>query len=367
MIKIVHIITGLGSGGAENMLYKFLKYSDKEKYSHEVISLTDDGVIGQKIKTLGINVNSLNIKKNKIIKSLFMAKKICKNFDIISTWLYHADIFGFIVAKILLRKKIIWNIRHCNLEKDVNKKSTLRIVKINSYLSKFANAITYNSKKAFSNHKLIGYKNKNSIIFYNGFELNEFRYSYEDRIKLRKNLCIKEDVKVIITVGRWDAQKDYNTLIKALVEVKLKYDFLMLMVGTNLTEANNDLYLLLKENNLLNNVLLLGRQENISAFLSAADLYVSSSVGESFSNAIGEAMACELPCVVTDVGDSRYIVGDTGITVHAKDYIGMSNAITSSFQSSVNVRCYKARDRIIQNFNIQDIVNNIEKIIMTLL
>ena len=57
MIKIGHIITGLGSGGAENMLYKLLKYSNRDKFYHEVISLLDEGVYGEKIKALGYKVD----------------------------------------------------------------------------------------------------------------------------------------------------------------------------------------------------------------------------------------------------------------------------------------------------------------------
>src|SRR5690554_6689505 len=135
MKKIVHIITGLGSGGAENMLHKLLKYSDRKEYYHEVISLMDEGVYGEKIERLGIKVHCLNLRKKNIFNSLIQSRRICKDADIINTWLYHADIFGFVVSKVLLRKKLIWNIRHSNLDKDANKSSTLKIVKLNSFLS----------------------------------------------------------------------------------------------------------------------------------------------------------------------------------------------------------------------------------------
>ncbi len=127
MIRIVHIITGLGSGGAEHMLYKLLKYSDREKYYHEVILLMDDGIYGKKIENLGIKVHCLNLNKNKknVFSSILKARRISKNFEIVDTWLYHADIFGFLISKILLRKKLIWNIRHSNLDKSVNKPSIM--------------------------------------------------------------------------------------------------------------------------------------------------------------------------------------------------------------------------------------------------
>lgn len=356
MKKIVHIITGLGSGGAENMLYKLLKYSNRQKYYHEVISLLDDGVYGKEIKDLGIKVHCLNINKGNIFSTIFRAKNICKKFDIVDTWLYHADIFGFLIAKVLLKKKLIWNIRHSNLDKDVNKSWTLKIVKINSILSKHVDTITYNSYKALENHIEFGYADKNSVVIPNGFELDKFKYSLDDRVKIRQDLGLKEEDKVIITVGRWDIQKDYYTLFKALNKlIKQNVKFKMIMVGANLDYENNELVTLLNSYNLKNNVILLGRRADIPALLSAADIYVSSSLGESFSNAIGEAMACELPCIVTDVGDSKLIVGDTGRIVGVGDYITMSKELINFINKSNNDRNMTARSRVADKYDIKKI------------
>lgn len=355
MKKIVHIITGLSSGGAEHMLYKLLKYSDRKKYYHEVISLMDDGVYGKKIEDLGIKVYCLNLNKKNVLSSILRARRICKNFDIVDTWLYHADIFGFLIAKVLLRKKLIWNIRHSNLDKDANKFRTLKIIKINSILSKHVNLITHNSNRALENHIRFGYADKNSIVIPNGFELDKFKFSRDDRLRIREELGFKED-KVIITVGRWDIQKDYYTLLKALNELKKQnIKFKMIMVGTNLDYENDELVTLIDTYNLKDNIILLGRRNDIPTLLSAADVYVSSSLGESFSNAIGEAMACELPCIVTDVGDSKLMVGDTGRVVQARDYRCMSKELIRFINRFNKDRNIDARNRVINNYEIRKV------------
>ena len=357
MKRIIHIITGLGSGGAEHMLYKLLKYSDKDKYYHEVISLLDEGIYGKKIEKLGIRVHCLKLNKKNLVTSLIKAISISRNFDLIDTWLYHADLFGFIIGKVLLRKKLIWNVRHSNLDKQANKSTTLKIVKMNSIISRFVDCITYNSNKALENHIKFGYKNKNSVVIPNGFELDKFKFKFESRIKIREELGLKEDQKVIITVGRWDVQKDYYTLMKALSEVKeYNKDFKMIMCGTNLDYSNKELTRLIDEYELKDNIILLGRREDIPDLLSAADIYVSSSLGESFSNSIGEAMACELPCIVTDVGDSKLIVGDTGQVVSPKDYIDLSKKILKYLLSSkLRVNGKQARIRIKKNYSISEV------------
>jgi glycosyltransferase involved in cell wall biosynthesis len=364
MKKIIHIINGLGSGGAENMLYKLLKYSDKERYYHEVISLLDEGVIGEKIKTLGIKVHCLNINKKNLLKAFIKVKTICKEFDIVNTWLYHADVIGFIVGKILLNKKVIWNVRHSNLDIGANKPGTLRVVKINSILSNYVDCITYNSKLAYTNHKEVGYINRMSVTIPNGFELDKFKSDPKNRNKIRESLSIREEENVIITIGRWNVQKDYVTLLKALSELKKqKVNFKQIMVGTNLDNSNNELSDLIEKYNLRENLLLLGRRDDIPFILTCADIYVSSSLGESFSNAIGEAMACELPCVVTDVGDSKYIVGETGFTVDPKDYLGLASKIQNIITNSKNEHLGKmARSRVIQNFDINNVIKLYEEI-----
>ncbi|CAM3831360.1 glycosyltransferase [Mesobacillus thioparans] len=365
MKKIVHIITGLGSGGAENMLYKLLKNTDKDKYYHEVITLIDEGVMGEKIKAEGIRIHSLNLTVNNFFGSLIMARNICKDFDIVNTWLYHADIFGFIIAKVLLRKRLIWNIRHSNLDKEANKSRTLKIIKVNSILSRFVNAISYNSIRAFENHKNIGYVNKKSINISNGFDLDRFKFEPKDRIRIRKELSLLEEDNVLLTVGRWNIQKDYYTLVKALNELKAeRVNFKMIMVGNGLNYSNKDLLTLIDQFDLSKYVILLGQRTDIPAVLSAADVYVSSSLGESFSNAIAEAMACQVPCVVTDVGDSKLIVDDSGFVVKPKDYLNLAKKILELINGSDyrNIGL-KARARVVQKYDIKEITKIYEKTI----
>ncbi len=355
MTKIVHIITSLSSGGAQNMLYKLLKHSNTKEYYHEVISLMDKGIYGDKIEELGIKVHCLNLNRKNIVSSLLRARQVVDEFDIVDTWLYHADLFGFIVAKIMSQKKLVWNIRHSNLDKNANKSRTLRIVRLNACLSRHVDVITFNSHRAEENHLQIGYRGKRTSVIPNGFELDRFRFSPSERDSIRNELGLTEE-KVIITVGRWDIQKDYYTLMAALNILQKKYHgFKMVMVGQNLDSENMELVDLINKYDLESKVLLLGRRNDVPALLSAADIYVSSSLGESFSNAIGEAMACELPCVVTDVGDSKLIVGDTGITVEPQDPLTLSRALQRLVEDSNLGRCQEARINVTERYCIHSI------------
>jgi glycosyltransferase involved in cell wall biosynthesis len=366
-IKITHVITGLNMGGAETMLYKLLKHINKDKYDINVISMMDDGVYGEKIRDLGFEVICLDMKQGiPSIKGFNKAKRYIEKTNIIQTWMYHADLFGYMLYKFSKVKKLIWGIRRSNLDPKLNKKSTIMIAKINARLSKKVNTVVSCSIKAKEVHEEFGYSDRNLLVIPNGFELEQFSKDATAKLKLGKAMGIKSDIPFVVHVGRWNVLKDYENLIKALHEVKrLGIKFHAVLVGTNINKENQELVKLVKEFDLGNNISLLGRRDDIPTIMAGADVFTSSSSGEGFPNVIGEAMACETPCVVTDVGDSAYIVGDTGKIVPSKDPISLSDGIIDLLNLPERQREYLgslARQRVVENFDIHKVTKQFEEL-----
>lgn len=364
-VKIVHIIVGLTNGGAEMMLYKLLKYTDKKKYECSVISMQDKGIMGERIEKLGIPVYCLNMKKGvPSFKAIIKTLILCKEMDIIQTWMYHADLLGFIISK-LLRKKIIWGIRHSNLEKDKNKFFTLLIAKINSYLSRWTDCIITCSIIAKEAHINYGYFRKKIVVIPNGFELEKFRHIENSKNILEREFPILKEKLIFSLVARYEILKDHKTCLEAIKIIKEKYskNFILLLCGTNINKNNLELVKMIKKNKIQSNVLLLDRRDDIPIIMSATDIYISSSLGEAFPNVIGEAMACETPCIVTNVGDSAYIVGNTGSIVAKQNPRQLAEEIISFIEEKKYLLNKKrCRERIIKNFDIEKIVNKYEKI-----
>lgn len=357
MSKIVHVINGLGRGGAENMLYKILPFKQNSDIEHIVISLKDEDFYAEKIREKGHKVYCLDINKKNIFNKLKEMKEIISQADLVDSWLYHSDLLAFLVAKIFCKKKLIWNIRHSNLEKEANKSSTLLVVKINSLISKYVDLIRFNSFKSKKVHIDYGYYDKKVEVIDNGFDLKTLYFDQKSRNEIRKQLSLTEDDFVVISVGRWDIQKDYETLIKSISLAKEKLSNIkLILVGSKLEDSNTELRNLIVENTVNDIVFLLGVKSNVKDYLSAADVYVSSSIGESFSNSIGEAMATELNCIVTDVGDSARIVGEYGYVVAAKDIEAIALSL-EKIALGKNARNPLMRKRIKENFEINFIKN----------
>ena len=213
-------------------------------------------------------------------------------------------------------------------------------------------------------HTALGYDPEKMVVIPNGFDLDLFKPDLEGGASIRQELGIPEDTMLIGLAGRFDPQKDHHNFIKAaalLPKEILNVQFLL--CGDDITWGNRELAQWIDEAGLHRCFHLLGRRNDISRIMTALDIASSSSYGEGFPNVVGEAMACGTPCVVTDVGDSALIVGDTGIVVPPGDPDALALAWKELNEIGKDKRrelgC-DARLRIRENFSLPSVVKQYE-------
>lgn len=361
MIKIAHVISGLNIGGAEMMLYRFLSVYDKNRYIPVVISLTDIGPIGQKIQALGIPVYACNMKNNFFRAPFILLKLLHKHkLDVIQTWMYHADLFGGIIGK-LLNIPVVWGIHNSTLIKGKSKRGTIYIAMLNAYLSKFIPAqIICCSEIAQSVHEKLGYCSKKMKIIPNGFDCKLFSPDEKKRNDIRLKLQCEKDEFLIGMFARFDPQKDHQTLIKgAGIFFRKVLNAKLILCGDGLTYENKVLKKWIEQEGIKEKVVLLGRRDDIQDICKILDIFtLSSSFGEAFPLVVGEAMLTEVPCVVTDVGDSSSLVGDTGSVVPPVSPQALADAWLLLYEmDSVKRKDLgkAARRRIENNFELEKI------------
>lgn len=316
-MRILNIITGLQMGGAENMLYKVSKEFREHDHIVHVTSLTGTGYYHSKLLEANARVSNINLKRPNPMAFRELIQSV-NNYrpSIIQGWMYHGNVFAYYLKKFLNYKvPIVWNIRQSLDQYKDEAFFTKRMINHGASLSKNIDKIIYNSMYAMKQHEEVGYDSKKSIFIPNGFDLEEINKKIQEDEITREELEINENDIVFIHVGRFHPVKDHKTFILAANSFCNKYDNVkFILVGDDVTSENKLLTSLIEAKN-INKIKLLGKKSNVYSYLKISNIFTSTSLGEAFSNAIGEAMALELPCVVTDVGDSKSIIEDESMVV----------------------------------------------------
>ena len=370
ILNITFIITGLSTGGAEMMLLKLLERLDAARFSPHVISLTSLGEIGPRIQALGIPVEALGMKSGMIPNPIIFARLVRRlkalKPDIVQTWMCHADLVGGLAARMARVPAIAWNIRHSSLSRDQTKWTTRAVVHLCAKASRrIPDRIVCNSQTARDIHIRIGYDPNRFAILPNGFDLSRFYPDLESRHAVRLELGIPDNAPLIGLIARFDPQKNHQGFFETASQLHHQHPAVhFLLAGSGIADSNSVIREWVQRYGIAEVTHLLGLRQDIPRLTAALDIASSSSsYGEAFPNVIGEAMACGVPCVVTDVGDSAYILGDTGRVVAPGDMTGLAAAweqLLTLPDSERRALGERARARIAEQFEIGAVVKRYE-------
>jgi glycosyltransferase involved in cell wall biosynthesis len=363
-IKILHVITDLNTGGAEMSLYRLISCADRTMFENHVVSLIPVGDVGEKIRMLGIPVSSLGMKPG--LPSLRAFHKLTNHmrherFDIIQTWLYHADLLGLLAARGVGISNVVWNIRNSNIDMSKYRRLSGMVLRACAWLSEWPQAVVCNSRAGQEFHASINYHPKRWVLIPNGIDLSGYKPDPSMRLSVRQELGISPDSFLIGMAARYDPMKDYINFLKAaafLTRSGLNVNFIL--VGQNVNPDNVDLSGIVQQEGLSGRTHMLGRRSDMPRLYAALDVFSLTSLGEGFPNVIAEAMACGVPCAVTGVGDSALIVGETGRIVPPRDPEALAKAWTEILSLSPGERQslgLMARQRIIDHYSLDRMVS----------
>ena len=367
LYRIVHIITGLGTGGAETSLLRLLSASNRDRFDPYVISLTSAGPLSERIIQLGIPVRFLGIEAHRPNISLFIKLVVWLREihpDVIQTWMYHADLLGGL-AGFLTHTPVVWGIRNTSLDPLAVKSNTIRVVHLNAHLSGWLpRQIVSCSETARRTHVNIGFSPNKFVVIPNGFDLSDFRPNPAARASLRRELGLPSNTFLIGLVARFDPLKDHQSFIRAAtIFCQAHSQAHFLLCGDGIYWSNEVLSGWIDAAGIRQNCHLLGLRDDIQHIMAGLDVNTLASIGEAFPNVLGEAMACGTLCVTTDVGDTAEIVGDTGIIVPPSDPQALARGWEQILSLTAQERARleeRARERIRSHYEIQQIARRYE-------
>lgn len=334
-MRVLHVITGpLLYGGAEVMLRRLVAAS-RPALSHEVVSLTTLGPVADELAALGVPVRALGMPRTRLrlpdpVRLARLVRLVREaRPDVVQTWLYHADLLGGVAARLAGGARIFWGLHNSTLDPARTRRTTRWTMAVCARLSRLVpDGIVSVSASARDLHVAAGYDPRKFTVIPNGFDLAQLRPDPVARREVRAALGVGEGEVVIGMIARVDPQKDHASFIRAAALLAPRRpEVRFLLCGEGATAENAALGGLLAGAGLRDRVLLLGRRGDVPRVVNALDLCtLSSAYGEAFPLSIGEAMACEVPCVVTDLGDCAHLVGDGGRVVPPRDAAALAGA-----------------------------------------
>lgn len=314
-MNIVHVIIGMNVGGAELMLKRLIEaHRDQPGIEHSVISLTDKGVLGDRLAKQGVAVHCLGMSS--IIKgpaTLLKLRKLLQTLrpDVVHTWMYHADLLGGLAARSLGISNLVWCVRSTDIRKG-GSKVTLLIRKLCARLSwRLPRVIVCAADASRKVHEAVGYAPNKMRVIPNGFEIEKLFSLGSKGSRIRDELGISKDCTMVLSVGRYNPVKDHKTFIEAACKVAAQRSYVrFILVGRDLEHSNSELMALLNASGQAEAFYLLGERNDVPACMLASDIFCLHSVTEGFPNVLGEAMAVGLPCITSDVGDAAYLLNN---------------------------------------------------------
>jgi glycosyltransferase involved in cell wall biosynthesis len=345
------------------MLYKLLSEVNRERFELIVVSLRNRGQLNRRIEALGIPIHTVAMRLPvPTPTSCWRLIRLIRRLDpdLIQGWMYHGNLAAQIAGAFARQPvTVVWNVRQSLYGFDYQKRSTAALIKLSARLSNLPARIIYNSRIAAAQHGAIGYQLQNSLVIPNGFITNLFTPSLEARRSVRTELGVAENALLIGLIGRYHPVKDHENFLRAAaILLRSHPQVQFVLCGEGVNWINPSLCILIDELKLAERIHLLDQRQDMARITAALDIATSSSCAESFPNVIGEAMSCGVPCVVTDVSDLIWIVGETGRVVPSRNAQALAGGMREMVEMGPRGRAAlgkAARERVIKHFHLKEI------------
>jgi len=318
-VNITILCHSLRVGGAERQIIVLAKGLQQVGHEIVVVVFYAGGALERDLKESGIRI--VDLKKAGRWDNIFFFGRLVNEVrllkpDIVYGFLFTPNILTVLLKPFIRRIKMVWGVRSSKVDFDRYDWLYRLTYRVECFLSRFADVIICNSVAGMEYAAEHGFPKKLMTVIPNGIDLNVYRPDLEARQRVRDEWGIGKNEILIGLVARLDPMKDHPTFLYAaamLAQERVNVRFVC--VGDGSDPYKSELVSLASQLNLDDRLKWIGPRFDMPVVCNAFDIACSSSRGEGFSNTIIEAMACGVPCVVTDVGDSALIVRETGVVV----------------------------------------------------
>ena len=375
-IKILHVITHLPIGGAQDNTLYTIELLDKEKYDISLCCNLDGELVERAKKVEGIKLFNIPFLCREVspyndIRALILLNKLFKKegYTIIHTHSSKAGLLARLAAMLNKTPIVIHTIHGFAFNDFMNVFKKNFFIYVEKILAKWTDVLitvsNLNKKKIIDLN--IAHENKIKNI-YSGIDLNLFTNKRND--EFRNELNLKNDHILLGSVGRLSGQKDPITMIEAFGIISKQFPKSHLaLVGDG--ELKGEILKKIHNLKLNGRVHLTGNKNNPWQIYHSFDLFIMSSVYEGLGRSITEALCCGVPVVCTSVEGVPEIVRDnkTGILVPPKNASALADGVIRSLNNLEDAKkmANQGRKFVNENFDVNKMVDDIDTLYNTLL
>jgi len=353
---VVHLITTLTQGGAERVLSETVPLpGEHPDERHVVVSLVPGGMFADVLRARGVEVRDLGMRPGRdLVRGTVRLVRVLRELhaDVVIGWMYHPPLLAELARPFAGRPEVVWFLQGSLRTLDAMPRHTRATIALLARRSSRKALVAVNSSAGIEDHRRVGFRPQAWALTVNGCDTTVFHPDVDARAAVRTQLGARDGDVVAIVVGRDHHDKGLDVLLTALeqhahLEPLDTSTLHVVLVGTGTEHVGTSL----RSPAVLHR---LGERDDVARLLRGADLLVLPSRTEGTPNVVLEAMATGLPCVVTDVGDCRELVADTGIVVAPEDPAGLATALAAMARLDPVDRAdlgARARARIVTSFD----------------
>jgi len=361
MLRILFLIYGMDTGGAQRQLFALTAGLQHRGHSCSVLLWKHAEEAEERFHSAGVNVIRIrgdNGRWRGLPGLLYRIAKVAKKLqpDVIHGYLTTGNLGASVAGLAVPKARIVWSVRSTAIRLSDYDGTTILMNLLCNLFARSTDLIIANSQAGARDAIRCGYPSARMKVIPNGIDTLAFHPAPIDRARLRKDWGASDEDRIVGILARLDPMKGYCDLLAAAKLMAHRPDVRFVAAGEGYEPFRGRLLRDIRQSGLGDRFLWIGECNEPSAFWSAVDLACSCSLyGEGFSNAIAEAMACGTPCVVTDVGDARTIVGPLGTVVPPGDPHALAVAIDAALTILSPNRGRSCRERIKESFSTKQL------------
>jgi glycosyltransferase involved in cell wall biosynthesis len=294
-MKVLHVITGLGVGGAELQLRSILQHT---RHDADVLTLYNPGDVARMMSEDGVRVRDLAMARNTELSAVLRLRKIIREgrYDVVHTHLYRACVYGRLAAKLAGTRVVVTtehSIGETHLER---RRMTFGVRALYLGTDMCSDATIAVSDTVAQRLARWGVRERKITVIPNGVDFGRVTFDPAARKRIRGEFGIPDDAAVIGVLGRLDPNKRFHLVIEAAAPL-LGPRTKLLIVGDG--QDRERLEGIARAHGVGDQVIFAGERHDVAAVLSALDLFVASSKQETFGLSVLEALANGIPALYT--------------------------------------------------------------------